>query len=333
MVQIDMNHMVLLGGFARGGTSIIWNLLQSHHDAMGAGRETHELLVGSKEVEGTLTVRRRHLSHALRGAVPRPRVIGGHVFPNVAVFAASNLARRRIPRRLRPLVVDAIERGVVDTSNDPIRGVVRPGEPYARGATVRPVIKNINGIVHLHPSFLELFPGAVNVLLIRDPLALCESRVRRGSFQSIEKFGVVYRLIVEEMVRQVQTIPGTVVVDFDDFLRDPGSTIRALYAAVGLEGVPSHVRLKNKSFGTPAGERRTFGDGPRWSWIPFEELSSLIAGDVGDVQRSRLTAAQVDEFRRGAEDAIDMARSLSSQSLVSTYPTPDEQSTRSPATE
>ncbi|MEQ8717460.1 MAG: sulfotransferase [Acidimicrobiales bacterium] len=304
---------VVLGCFSRGGSSLVWNLLASHPALASAGMETHELFVGRSGERSTSARWRRHLRDALHGGgLPRPRFSSGHVLPNTGLFEASNLAQRRIPARMygdvRQTLVSAPR--LVAPAVDPVLAESSPGS----GDVADPgavVAKSINGIVTLTPSVRAVLGACRNVLLLRDGVAMCESRMRRGTFARASKFGLVYRLVVSEMRRQVEADAETVVVFFEDLLDDPVTFTRDLYRSVGLDpSVVDNVRLKSKPHLQSSGVVAAPRPGSHHFWIALDDLPTVITSSIDETQSDRLGAGDRRAFERSAGDSVEWVRSM-----------------------
>lgn len=304
---------VVLGCFSRGGSSLVWNLLASHPDLVSPGVETHELFVGRRADRSAWAKWRVHLRHAMRGGgLPRPRLGGRHVLANAGLFEPSNLSRRAIPTRMASEVRDVVLAAPagVTPSIDPVLAESGPGrgDIASEGGVV---LKSINGIVFLTPSLRACLGEVRSVLLVRDGLAMCESRLRRGTFSDVSKFAVVYRLIVEEMRRQLAEVPSTSVVFFEDLLADPVTFTRHLYRLVGLDpDAVHHVRLKEKPLLGGSGEATSEVTRPRHRWVDIDELPSVIAPAIDEIQSSRLGHDDRVTFERTAAEALEWIGAL-----------------------
>lgn len=301
---------VILGCFSRGGSSLVWNLLASHPDLVSPGVETHQLFLGrpgDRSKMGRLGV---HLRHAVRGGgLPRPRLASGHALPNSGLFSATNLSRREIPRSMHREVAETILVAPTRVAPRVDSALVDGDDGSPRGV----VLKSINGIVFLTPSLREILGSTRSVVLLRDPLALCESRLRRGTFSDPSKFGLVFRTLVGEMRRQVHERPDTLVVCFEDLLENPIGFTRRLYGALGLDASRvTEVRLKSKTHVREDDEALRHRAGTHFT-VPLEELTSVIAPSVDNVQVARLSPEDRGRFERTAGSGLEWYEELRSQ--------------------
>jgi hypothetical protein len=140
---------------------------------------------------------------------------------------------------------------------------------------------------HLLPDApRDWIDGLGNCFLIRDPRRMLASYVRKRAEVTVADLGVEQQTeLFERERRRTGRIPP--VVDADDVLRDPGGTLRALCAAVGIP-------FTERMLGWPAGARATDGVwGGHWydavrastgfaPWRPWEaeltpELEAIAA--------------------------------------------------------
>lgn len=299
---------IFLNAFSRGGSSLVWNVLQSHPDAASPLEETHQLFIGNADDGSNSRKSLVHLQHALRGGgLPRPRIVDGHILPNFGLLDPANYSHRRIPGALRSRLDESLFLAKQRNLHHPQFRFRTPSLEYSEHtlAETRLVAKNINGIVFLGDEFAAMYPDATFVGLVRNGLALCESRMRRRTFRSAHKFGTAFRLLVDELEAQADRLPHYRIFRFEDLLHDPGQFLADLYGHVGLDpNAVTHVRLKNKPHYVPGGEYGTVAGRADHYWVPVDDLPSYLNRDVDEEQRVRLDPADREEFLRAAASAM-----------------------------
>lgn len=299
---------IFVAAFSRGGSSLVWNLLQSHESIVSPMAETHQLFIGNADDGSNRKRFAIHARHMLRGAGwPHPQHRYGALFANFGLFDPGNYAPRVIPPSMRPDVRERISAAVAETLRDPWHRFKSPDSVYASEelAGARLVGKNINGINCLNPSLAEMYPGAVFVGLMRSGLALCESRVRRGTAGSVDRFAAVYATLATLMVDQARTLPNFRLFRFEDLLANPEKFCAALFGHVGIADPPEWIRLKNKghyrrdgAYGPASGS-----ESPYW-WFPRAELTEHLSSAVDDAQVRRLSLANRSAFERVAGEVM-----------------------------
>ncbi len=111
---------------------------------------------------------------------------------------------------------------------------------------------------HLLPGMdLAWVHSLTNVFLIRDPAEVVESYLKSRAVVAPEDIGLLQQaMLYDEVSRHAATPP--IVIDADDFLRDPEAHLRALCAALGIDFSESMLRW-------PAGPRDSDGVwAPHW---------------------------------------------------------------------
>ena len=303
-----LKRPIVLNAFSRGGSSLVWNVLQSHPNIVSPGVETHQVFLGERF--GGIT--RRSVAYDLRhGAVSiAPKVEHGYRYANAGVWNPSNMTRRALPPRMAKAADAALAEATREVS---LRGKYaerRPGERYTEEtfAGTRAALKNINGIVWLAPELAKLYPDATFLALIRNGLALCEARERRESFDDIGKFGAVYAQTTAEMMRQADELPNYHVLRFEDLLADPEAFTARLFEIVGEDPAEvDDVRFKMKAHYDADGnyiEPENLGG---LSWLPRTGLRAYLKPDS--------EAAQIERLSGGARDAFLAAAAPAMQSL------------------
>ena len=299
---------VFVNAFARGGSSIIWNLLQSHPDLVSPLEETHQLIIGNADDGSNRWKALVHLRHAAQGGgLPRPAVIDGHVFANFGLLDPGNYSRRRLPMSVRRELDDALFAGKGRNLTDQHFRWRTPDEVYTAEslATARLVSKNLEGIVWLSDELQDMYPDATFVALVRNGLAMCESQLRRGAYRSAHKFGVAYRLVIREMLAQAKRLKGYRIVRFEDLVVAPEVVLQDLYRHVGVDGSGmTHVRLKNKPHYRADGGYGRALDAGTHAWMEVTALSSFFNGEINAEQERRLSPEDRKAFLEAAEEEM-----------------------------
>lgn len=111
---------------------------------------------------------------------------------------------------------------------------------------------------HLLPGMeLGWVRALTNVFLIRDPAEVVESYLKSRATVTPEDIGLLQQAaLYDEVSRHAATPP--IVIDADDFLRDPQAHLRALCAALGID-------FSERMLHWPAGARASDGVwAPHW---------------------------------------------------------------------
>jgi hypothetical protein len=155
----------------------------------------------------------------------------------------------------------------------------------------RLVIKNNNGLTYLSDLFLEMYPGATFIGLVRHPVALYESHKRRGTPVSkmVVKFGAYYHMMANKMVSDANTFPNYHIVKFEDLLGDPIASIRQLYNWSGLDFAKlKKIRFKAKPHYQVEGKHHSSYQVGRHYWFDFDSVYEILEPKVNEFQMNQL---------------------------------------------
>jgi hypothetical protein len=288
---------IFVGGFARGGTTIVMNLVASHPRVCTVG-ETHQVFKGRNITDTPWQI----LHRVLRYDAP------------VILATRQNLFSPRLMRPRKPIsprVARFIDRILYDeklvSRHDQYNRFKSPGLEYtlAEIATARLLCKNLDGAIYLNDLFRSMYSDAVFVYLVRNGLAICEGRMRRG--RTADECGRLYRQLAERMLADVQRLPNVFLVRFEDILQDPYAATLGLYGRLGLQpDEVTHVRVQLRGKLDGQGRHGVEG-GTEWEvvWHRLDELADCLDPEINARQIRRLSAADREAFLREAGDVMD----------------------------
>ena len=243
-----VDRAILLNCFGRGGSSIAWNMIGSSPDVLMPASEWHHGFYGRWQVVGRLL---RRVVRALQTDVPALKPLAGPLYRRACTS------------------VPAAERHV---------------KPRASSI----VLKVMDHHIAMNPTIAASFPSVSQVVLVRHPLAQCESLLRHGL--AVEQATAWYVDVMRQMIRLAET-PGTIVCHFDSLVRDPFAERDVLYDKLGLSRPePDGFRLKRKKFGA---ERTTEVRGAAGEYVDVTagNVAGLIDKDVNARSIDRLSDA------------------------------------------
>lgn len=289
---------VFLNCLARGGSNILVNLIISHPGICISAGETHRVFKGRARFDNFFSTLRKRLTRDL----PLRLRTGQDYF-------STGLLKER--RRLPPKVQIQIDRwlyygrfeGRVATHN-----LYRTeGEEYSdQGLSeCRLLSKGNDGLVFTADLFAEMYPDAVFLALVRNGLAVCEGRVRRG--MTARKSAEMYAAVTQRMLNNAEKYPNYHLVRFEDVINNPVETAKDLYQLVGLsvEDVP-RFRLESKGVTNTEGKHEhRLGKDHAVVWMSLEELDRNISSDVNENQIRRLSSDDKREFVGTAGESLE----------------------------
>ncbi len=164
----------------------------------------------------------------------------------------------------------------------------------------RLVLKNNNGIIFLTERFLEMYPDAVFIGLIRDPIPLFESHKRNRTPVSATapKFAAFYKSIVHQMQADAARFDRYHILHFEDIFRAPISAVHQVYRLAGLDiSKVSQLRLKAKPHMHADGTHTTSLQAGSHHWFPFEQIPQILEPNVNQFQASQLRPQDEESVR------------------------------------
>lgn len=278
------NHKVIvINGFGRGGTNIVWNILQSHPAICSPIYETNEVL--------SYLFPPRTLRLPFVYSVLRKEFI---LRPPLLAIAGASIDVRLYVFKLRNL-----------THSD--NRFKFEGVPYTKDEVRNSVLclKSIAQDIYLTELLSRIYEECFFVGLVRDGFALCEGWGRRGL--SPEAAGRHYREIGEKMIEDSQRYKRYIIVKFEDVLRDPFGMASVLYKFAEVEPTKlEKLRLKTKKVLSPKGEHKTrLGEVGKKYWFTPETIHQIIVPDISNIQAQALSFADRSTFEREAKPVLD----------------------------
>ena len=271
------NHKVIvINGYSRGGTNLLWNVLQSHPNVVSPILETTEILIRRRfRAQSWLT--RKLLASA-------PARMG----------PAGSLVSNWLDHRLYTLKM----RNVASTDNGQKSEGVRYTEQEVSAAAL--CLKSTDKDIILSPLFQSTWEDSYFVGLMRNGYAICESWMRRG--RDPYYVGRFYRWFGERMIADSVRYPKYAIVKFEDLIRDPFRIAEELYEFAGLEPrMLSKLRFKSKRVLDDKGNHEVrFGDENAKYWFDRETISEIIDPSASDYQTAQLSASDRAAFEAKA---------------------------------
>ena len=264
------NSTIFLSGYARGGTNIVWNLLQSHPD----------ITTPIDEI-GQLRRRSLKLRLALAGA------------------KRSLFFRHMVDRKLKSYQLNTLV--------DPDNQFKAAGARYTENevASSRLCLKGVTDDVLLADSLLAVYPSLYFIALVRNGYALADGYLRGG--KTIEEAADIYGRVYSQIKRCEKQIPNFMMIKFEDVLEDPFCVSQKLFEFVGAEPTKlDHLRLKSKRVIQNTGEvAPAFGERGRKYWFDRDSISQILDPSITSTQISRLSDGMKQEFAARASAAME----------------------------
>ncbi|MEM7120936.1 MAG: sulfotransferase [Pseudomonadota bacterium] len=254
-----VDRAILLNCFGRGGSSIAWNMIGSSPDVLMPASEWHHGFYGRWQIVGRSL---RRVVRATQADVPALAPLSGLLYKRACAS------------------VPATERDA------------KPGASSV-------VLKVMDHHIAMNPTLATSFPSTSQVVLVRHPLAQCESLLRHGL--DIGQATAWYVDVMRRMIRLAET-PGTIVCRFDNLVRDPFAERDFLYDKLGLtRPQPDGFALKRKKFGA---ERTTDVKVAAGDYVDVTpgNVAELIDKDVNERSIARLSDSNKEHVWKATDE-------------------------------
>ena len=302
-----LNHKpIFINSFARGGSNIVWEILQSHSNVVAPIEETDKI-IWQKAGKWKKAV---NIWLSFRGGYPIPQIEKNDKYWifNYGIFHANNYTERRLNNFARNYLDDLLYRWKLKNLEHPFNKYKNKDEIYTieELKQARLVAKHVNGLIYLVPALIEMYPDSVHFGLVRNGLALCESRIRRGTFIDSGKFAAIYNKITDKFLEYQKQYSNFYLLKFEELLENPQKFIRNLYDKAGLKYDDKiFIRLKAKKFISNNGNHETnFTEGCKY-WIDVNEFFEFVDKDINQNQIMRMSMKDKESFLRIAKHNME----------------------------
>ncbi|MCB0429393.1 MAG: sulfotransferase [Flavobacteriales bacterium] len=271
----DPGKRILINGFAKGGTNVLWNILQSHPQVCSSTYELNEIFgnrSGKNKIVSKLVYSRR-FSWPVVGTV------------------------------MRSMVKHELQRCKILNATDEDNRFREEGVPYNRQEVENSVlcVKGVNEDIRMTGLLNRVYSEVYNIGLIRNGYAIAESWLRNGN-RKAEEVGRYYRTYCERMLEDAQKYPNYRVVKFEDMLAEPFRVGEELFSFASLKPeTVKKLRLKVKrTLAEDGSHKARFGELNRKYWFGQEEIASVLQPGINRIQAGRLTPEQRAAFEKEA---------------------------------
>jgi hypothetical protein len=289
---------IFINAFSRGGSNMLVNFLLSHPEVCISSGETHKVFKpGTRFDKGWLRVKKR-----LFYDLPIRLLIGQDIFyPNLVE------PRKTVPQYLRRYIDQILYHGRFQARIQSHNLYKSEDQLYTDQelAKCRLLTKGLNGIVFTVDMFREMYPDATFFGLVRNGLAVCEGRVRRG--YPAERFAHDYKLIVERMLQYQKEMPNYHIVKFEHLLSSPLEVLKDIYDKAGLDfNQVKKIRLESKATMDSSGNHQlNKGYDRQVFWYPPGQISDHIKPNVNENQIKNMDSKLRDQFLSISGDIME----------------------------
>ncbi len=264
------NKVIVLSGYARGGTNITWNLLQSHPEICSPSYETGELIRKSLLLRISLSYS-KHFG-----------VCSQIVNNKFTKFKLQTLKHSENKFKTEKILYTKEEL-----------------------STAAICLKSVNNDIFYTDSLLSIYPNLYFIGVVRNPYALADGYIRRA--RSISEVAILYNRIFRQMEKYSDTISKFKLIKFEDILENPFIVAGDLFRFLDIQPCElEKLRFKSKKLINKEGEHKvTFGNENRKYWFDRSNISQIMDPNINNKQQSRITNKMILELNQEIAPALD----------------------------
>jgi hypothetical protein len=270
---------IVINGYSRGGTNLLWNILQSHPQVCSPIYETGELFF-----DHIFPFKLLEASKAKKiASLPITAKIGKHYLrKQFDLLKLKNLTN--------------------ENNNTKCDGV-----KYSRREIEESVIcfKGVNSDVELNGLLDSIYGDVAHIVLVRNGYAVCNGWKRRGVSprEAGRKYGTLYNKMSEPKERAKKFV----LLKFEDILENPFEIANGLFTDLELDPIAlPKLRLKSKLVLKNHGTRETqFGIQGKKYWLGPDEISKALDPDIDIRQIEQLKESARLDFELGAKETLE----------------------------
>lgn len=270
-MSLEGHKVIVLSGFARGGTNIAWNILQSHPGVVAPPQET------------------------------------GHLFRRTLPLWLYSKAFNFSPKFFSAAIDVILQKRKMSGLQHPDNRYLSEGVLYSPEQMQKSMLclKSVNDDIDLTEMLAKVYPGLFFIGLSRNGYALADGYIRRG--KSAKEAGRLYQAMADKMQKISEKVDYFKIIKFEDILNDPFSTAESLYHFLQLDPTSvSKIRLKSKRvIGADGTHEVKLGDEHRKYWFTADTIGQILDSTINQKQADRLSSNDRAVFTREARSALE----------------------------
>lgn len=285
---------IFINGLQRGGTNILWNIMQSHPEVCSTILEINQII---------------GINSTLPGLIQK-------LIPSEE-FDKYNAMQWYLRYRFHTYKMKNLRHPDNQFKNE--------HERYTEKEVKNSLIcfKGVNS-PHLfdvaYSTMIDkLYVDTHHIIVIKDGLSILESWTRRGI--SAKAAGVHYTKFMERVARDKDLFQKYVIVDFDAMITKPFEHATLLFQFCGL--VPESLkklRFKVKPTLKNDGKHLSFfGNIDRKYWVDSENYKMILRSDISSVHIEKVKEEQKTIFMQYADKGMMLYEQLKSSAIISNY--------------
>ena len=285
--------VIVIYGFQRGGTNIVYNIFQSHPLVCSPNDlETGEILSQNYRIR----------SHNKIGYLIKRFKLKLYDLLNTRFILNSSLVVV-IGKIIDRLFFQYKIKNFTSSYNR----FKYENIPYKFEEVKNSVLclKSVKNDIKLTNFFARIYDDIYFIGLVRNGYALCESWIRRGKSAKVN--GIRFRNYCEMMIKDSKRIKNYKIIKFEDILKDPFHVTTELYEFTKLKPtLLEKLRFKSKKILMKDGNHKVkFGKLDAKYWFDSDSISDLINPNINEIQIQNLSKLDKKIFERETKSILE----------------------------
>jgi len=280
--------VIIINGFQRGGTNLVYNILQSHPMVCSPqDLETGQIISQNYRIP----------THQKIGYFIKRLKLGLYSLLNNKFILNSFLVK------LIGILIDELFYiyKLKNYTNNYNRYKYQ-NIPYSLEEVKNSVLclKSVHNDIRLTNFFSRIYDNIFFIGIVRNGYALCESWIRRG--KNTRRNSIRYRKYCEMMINDSKTIKNYMIIKFEDILQNPFVEASKLYKFTQLKPISlPKLRFKSKKILTRDGIHKVkFGKLDTKYWFDSESINDLLDPNINRIQIQKLSELDKKIFEKEA---------------------------------
>ena len=279
--------VIVINGFQRGGTNIVYNIFQSHPSVCSPNNlETGEII--SQNYRLYKYPKTKLIKYFIkRLKLKFYRFLNKQFILNsFIIFIFGNFYDNIFYKYKKK------------NYTDPFNKFKYENEIYSKKEVKNSVLclKSVHNDVLLTHFLNRIYNNIFFIGLVRNGYALCESWIRRGKDAKFS--GLKYQKFCKKMIKDSKKLNNYMIVKFEDILKDPFKITSELYKFTQLEPkLLKKLRFQVKKILTAEGDHRIkYGKERGKYWFDSTSMKNLIDQNINKTQIQKLSDSDKEGF-------------------------------------
>ena len=281
--------VIVINGFQRGGTNIVYNIFQSHPSVCSPDNlETGEIISQNYRLY----------------KYPKTKLIK-YFIKRVKLKLYSLLNKNFILNSFIVIIFGNFYDRIFykykkKNFTDPYNRFKYENIPYSKKEVKNSILclKSVHYDILLTDFLSRIYNNIFFIGLVRNGFALCESWIRRG--KDAKNSGLRYQKFCKKMIKDSKKLNNYIIVKFEDILEDPFKIATELYEFTRLEPKSlEKLRFQVKKILTSEGDHRIkYGKERGKYWFDAVSINELIDPNINKIQIQKLSEKDRKEFEK-----------------------------------